>query len=99
MSTQPTELVTASLERILSELVEGPGEAEAGTWILNPKDAGILTTLDRLGPIDASARFIATRATIAGHANHMRFSLNLLNRWARGENPFADADWAESWRL
>jgi uncharacterized damage-inducible protein DinB len=99
MSTLPTELVTSSIRRVLRELIDGPDEAATSTWILNKEDAGLVATLDRLSPKDASAELIATRATLAGHANHIRFSLSLLNRWAKGENPFADADWAGSWRV
>jgi hypothetical protein len=36
--------------------------------------------------------------TIAAHANHVNYGLELLNRWAGGEeNPFATADWEGSW--
>ena len=28
----------------------------------------------------------------------MRYGLELLNRWARGENPFEDANYSASWR-
>lgn len=90
-------LVTGGIRSILRELIDGPVEGR-GTWILNGGDSGILSTLDTLSPEDASAELIPGRATLAGHANHIRYSLELLNRWARGENPFADADWAGSWR-
>jgi hypothetical protein len=33
-------------------------------------------------------------ATIAAHAQHVRYGLSLMNRWAaHGGNPFADAMW------
>jgi hypothetical protein len=39
-------------------------------------------------------------ATIAAHAQHLRFGLSLMNRWAReGGNPFADARWDEAWKM
>jgi hypothetical protein len=39
-------------------------------------------------------------ATIAAHAQHLRYGLSLMNRWAReGGNPFADATWEEAWKL
>jgi len=38
-------------------------------------------------------------ATIAAHAQHLRYGLSLMNRWAReGGNPFADAKWDEAWK-
>jgi hypothetical protein len=29
--------------------------------------------------------------------DHLRYGLELMNRWAAGEDPWADADWAASW--
>src|SRR5205814_4536299 len=37
-------------------------------------------------------------SSIAAHVDHIRYSLELANRWSRGENPFADADYSASWR-
>ena len=37
-------------------------------------------------------------SSIAAHVDHLCYRLGLLNRWARGESPFADADWTASWR-
>jgi hypothetical protein len=37
--------------------------------------------------------------TIASHADHVLYGLDLLNRWAAGEeNPWANADWSASWK-
>lgn len=39
-------------------------------------------------------------ATIAAHAEHLRYGLSLMNRWARERgNPFADATWDEAWKV
>ena len=38
-------------------------------------------------------------ASIAAHADHLRYGIALLNRWARGEaEPWKDADWTASWK-
>ena len=37
-------------------------------------------------------------SSIAAHADHLRYGLSVLNRWSRGENSFADADYTASWR-
>ena len=38
-------------------------------------------------------------ATVAAHAQHVRYGLSLMNRWASaGGNPFADATWEEAWK-
>jgi hypothetical protein len=42
---------------------------------------------------------LAGGATIAAHAQHERYGLSLMNRWAtEGGNPFADAKWDEAWK-
>ena len=89
-----TEL-TSALTRLFSELVDGPsGEA----FMLNSGDPGLLRSLDRLSAADAS-RSSNGGATIAAHAQHVRYGLSLMNRWAaEGGNPFADAAWEIPWK-
>ena len=86
-----------ALLEVFSELVDGanaPGEAV----ILNSGDLGLLRSLARLSPAEASLSS-DRGATIAAHAQHVRFGLSLLNRWAReGGDPFADAHWEEAWK-
>lgn len=86
------------LTTLFSELVEGaPGLG--GAYILNSGDIGLLASLDRLTAADAS-RSVNEGATIAAHAQHVRYGLSLMNRWAReGGNPFADARWDEAWKV
>ncbi|WP_080839368.1 DinB family protein [Cohnella massiliensis] len=91
--------VRRSLHLLLAELIDGPEEGRF-TWVLNPgKGNGLLDSLRRLSGAEASAIRIPGRASIAAHANHLRFSLELLNRKSRGEALFADEDWAKSWEL
>jgi len=90
--------VHSSLAQLFSELVDGAG-TPAGGFILNTGDAGLLKSLDRLAPEDAS-RSVNNGATIAAHAQHLRYGLSLMNRWAKeGGNPFADAKWDEAWNV
>jgi hypothetical protein len=90
--------VHSSLARLFSELVDGAG-TPAGGFILNSGDAGLLKSLDRLTPEDAS-RSVNSGATIAAHAQHLRYGLSLMNRWAKqGGNPFADAQWDAAWKV
>ena len=66
--------------------------------MLNRGDAGLLRSLDMLSAADASLN-VHDGATIAAHAQHVRYGLSLFNRWAAdGGNPFADAKWDEAWR-
>ncbi len=83
-----------SLSQLLRELFEGP-PADAA-YFLNRGDRGLLASLERLSAADASAQ-PNQRASVAAHVDHLRYGLSLLNRWARGENPWSDADWAPSW--
>ena len=46
---------------------------------------------------DASA-LTPTGSSIAAHVAHVTYGLSLLNRWSRGENPFAGADWGAAWK-
>ena len=86
---------SAALTRLFRELVEGP--ASSGGFVLNTGDAGLLRTLDKLSPEDAS-RSVDGGATIAAHTQHLRYGLSLMNRWAReGGDPFADATWDQAW--
>src|SRR5262245_29397686 len=91
-----TELST-TLTTLLSELVDG-ANTSGGAYILNSADLGLLRSLDKLAAADAS-RSVHGGATIAAHAQHVRYGLSLMNRWAsEGGNPFADATWEEAWK-
>src|SRR5690349_21172677 len=83
-----------SLRDLLRELFDGPPADTA--FIVNPGDRGLRGTLTRLSSAQASAR-TAGRSSIAAHVEHLRYGFSLLNRWGRGEDPFTDADYAESW--
>ena len=66
--------------------------------MLNRGDEGLLSSLDRLSGAEASASANGG-ATIAGHVEHLRYGLSLLNRWAAGADaPWAGADWTTAWR-
>jgi hypothetical protein len=88
-----TDLAT-TMTILFGELVDG---AERACYVLNRGDVGLLRSLDKLSA--AAASQAATGATIAAHVEHLRYGLSLLNRWAAGENPWADADWSASWRI
>jgi len=89
-------LFREALVGLLRELVDGPPGDVA--FIVNPGDPGLIRSLGRISATDASAR-PGGRASVAAHVHHLRYGFELLNRWARGENPFADANWGASWRM
>lgn len=90
-----TNELTDTLTTLFAELVDGA--PEGGAFMLNPGDAGLLRSLDRLSA-EAASQSSDGGATIAAHVEHLRYGLSLMNRWAGGENPFADADWSVAWR-
>lgn len=90
------QTLSTSLAALFGELVDGP--PADGAFMLNAGDAGLLASLDRLTAAAASVS-VAGGATIAAHADHVRYGLELLNRWHAGEaNPWATADWSAAWR-
>jgi hypothetical protein len=92
-----TTEVNPALTRLFSELVDGP-DSRPGGFVLNTGDAGLLRSLDKLSAAEAS-RAVNGGATIAAHAQHLRYGLSLMNRWAaEGGNPFADAKWDQAWK-
>src|SRR6187551_2575304 len=80
---------------MLRELFDGASPKSG--WILNPKDPGLLRSLDKLSAAEASAPG-STGSSIAAHVDHVRYGLELMNGWGRGEKPFGDADYSASWR-
>ena len=85
------------LARLFAELIDG-ASSPAGALIFNSGDVGLLQSLHKLSADDAS-RSVNEGATVAAHAQHLRYGLSLMNRWANeGGNPFANAKWDEAWR-
>jgi hypothetical protein len=90
-----TDDLTRILDNLFGELMHGV--SGAGGFMLNVGDRGLLRSLERVTAADASA-LTRTGSSIAAHVHHVTYGLSLMNRWSRGENPFADADWAASWK-
>lgn len=90
--------ISTSLARLFAELVDGTA-GDKGAFVLNTGDVGLLRSLDALPAADAS-RAVNGGATIAAHAQHLRYGLSLMNRWAaEGGDPFADATWDAAWTV
>ena len=92
-----TDEIAPSLQKLFSELTDG-ATSGGGAFVLNSGDVGLLRSLEKLSAADASSS-VHGGATIAAHAQHLRFGLSLMNRWAtEGGNPFMDAKWDEAWK-
>ena len=90
-----TDELTRTLENLFGELMHGV--SGKGGFMLNVGDHGLLRSLERLSAADASAA-TRTGSSIAAHVAHVVYGLSLMNRWSKGENPFATADWVASWK-
>ena len=91
-----TDAVADALGRVFAELTEG---TSGSGFVLNRGDIGLLRSLAALSAADAS-RSANDGATIAAHAQHVRYGLSLMNEWAAaGGDPFADARWDEAWKV
>jgi hypothetical protein len=89
--------ISPALTRLFSELVDGT-RGQTGGFILNSGDLGLVKSLDKLSAAEAS-HSVNGGATIAAHAQHVRYGLSLMNRWAIEDgNPFADAMWDQAWK-
>src|SRR5687768_3619093 len=96
MNTSDT-IFQRALSKLLNEIFDGTPGSEA--YLLNPGDPGLLRQLESIDARAASTRPMPGKTTIAAHVDHVHFGFTLMNRWAAGEaNPFAGADWDESWR-
>jgi hypothetical protein len=90
----PTRIVQDVMRTLLLELLDGPPGDSAFT--LNRGDRGLVASLEALPSAAASAR-PGGRSSVAAHVEHLRYGLELRNRWARGEDPWATANWSASW--
>ena len=86
------------MESLFTELVNGAPKSPDYAFMLNPGDEGLLRSLDKLSADDASSR-ATSGACIAAHVDHLRYGFSLMNRWAAGENPFGESDFAKSWSI
>jgi hypothetical protein len=91
-------MLQEAVSAVLDEILLGPANP-SGTWVVsNRPDSGLLGTLRALSAAEAR-RTGPSGTSAAHHAAHLNFALDLANRTLRGENAYAGADWAGSWRL
>ena len=87
-----------ALGRVFSELIDGAAGND-GALVLNTGDVGLLRSIEALDAFQAS-QAVNGGATIAAHAQHLRYGLSLMNRWAtEGGDPFSDATWDAAWKI
>lgn len=69
-------------------------------YLLNPDDPGFVETLKPLSAQTASTPPGPGRKSIAAHANHVLYGIELANRALGGEEGvYETADWDAAWKL
>jgi hypothetical protein len=91
------EAVLRAVMPILAEAYAGPANPASTHFLNNEPDCGVFGTLDRLPAAAASTPPGPGRPTVAAHAEHLRFSLDVSNHWLRGTP--VKADWPASWAV
>jgi hypothetical protein len=92
----------ALVRAVLTLFDEGfDGPKGKGTWYIdNDPGAGLFAMMESLDAAAASRPLTpGDPLSAASHVDHLRFSLNLANRAARGEDPYPSANWHDSWKL
>lgn len=95
MTPPPQDAARIALE-FLTEAYEGP--PEGWSWFVNAApDAGVFGAIEPLTAAQASRPLAPGGRSIAAHAEHLRWSLDLTDRTLRGApwNP----DWEQSWTV
>lgn len=92
------ESLLEALRLLVNEAYLGPADPR-GTWFVdNEANSGFVGILDRIDAVQASVeRGYPENGSIAAHAYHIRFALDLVIRASRGEPAFENAKWSDSW--
>ena len=96
MSDVPQPAVARAVLTLLEETFEGPS-GPSTYYIDNNPRAGFLAAVEALTPEQASASPWPGAKSIASHAHHAAFHLEMSAAWIRGDR--ADRDWASSWTV
>lgn len=81
---------------LFDEAYVGPPNHHSTWFTSNEPHAAILGTLDELDATQAS-KLHTSGQSIASHAEHLRWSLDLALAYFRGEQP--QVDWEDSWKV
>ena len=83
----------STVKNLLQEAYEG---TPTQSWFSDSgTGSGLFATLSVIAAANASRILVSNGSSIAGHSNHLRWSLAMSNALMRGEQP--SRDWAESW--
>ncbi|HEX8556544.1 MAG TPA: DinB family protein [Pyrinomonadaceae bacterium] len=93
MGTIAEEDFTGTLFFILKETFEGPPPKTSAAFL--DQGCGLFQTIEGLTAEDASRAAAPGGTTVAAHCAHVKFYLDVLQRYMRG--PIESADWSQSW--
>lgn len=82
---------------LLDEAYTGPENPRATWFVSNEPKSGILGTLESVSAEAASTPPFPDGATIAGHTEHLRWSLSFARVYLEGNTPALD--WEDSWKV
>jgi hypothetical protein len=82
---------SAAVKAIRKSFVES-FESAPDQWWFN----GLFGSLEGVDAATASRNPGPGRPSVAAHVEHLRYTLEVVNAWLRGEKP--QVDWEESWR-
>ncbi|HEX7001986.1 MAG TPA: DinB family protein [Trueperaceae bacterium] len=86
------QLTSLFLDRY-RELLEGMPDSDP-TWVTSGgREGGVYGTLGDLTAEEASR--VVAGTTIAAHAEHLRWAIDMVNAYFAGKEP--PSDWSESW--
>jgi hypothetical protein len=96
--TKSDSLVIEALATLLRETLLRADHAYA--YVLNPGDPGLVETLKSLAAATVSVTPGPARKSIAAHAHHVLYGIELANRALGGEvGVYENADWDVAWTL
>ena len=90
------QIALESYTKALSGLLDETFERVHGIYL--DRGTSLFETLETISAEEASRPVSATCASIAAQVEHVRFYLEVLARYARGE-AVGKVDWQASWRL
>ncbi|RYZ99165.1 MAG: hypothetical protein EOP47_17545 [Sphingobacteriaceae bacterium] len=90
------KLPLSSFLEIFDELYIGP--QNENTWVVD-RDPGLgfIDVIRTVSAADASRPFYDGGSTLAGHTEHLRWSLNFSLTYLQGKQPATD--WSKSWAV
>ena len=92
----PQEIAVQRFTREYFEILDETFEHVHGIYL--DKNTSLFETLETISAEEASRPVSATCASIAGQVEHVRFYLDVLERYMRGEK-VGKIDWQDSWQL